>query len=452
MFLRKSFSTSLLIGIFISISIDCFTQVTGDPTLGKELFNTNCAACHALDSKVVGPALSGVTKRRPIEWLQKWIKNNEELRASGDEYANKIFLEYNKVEMNLFPNLTETDINNILAYTERPDEAKAPEVKKEDETSKQNAGVGLVPINIVIVGFVVVAFLLMFLLYKVTQLKSIVEGDLKSDSTNFKINPNLGLFDEEVESSSILTFYNKFRFLTAPALLIITLLSLFGLWNSLIGIGVDKGYQPEQPIYFSHKIHSGINKIDCQHCHTSAKYGKVSGIPSINVCMNCHKNIPEYKGEYIEEGKDREFYNSQLDILFKHAAWDKEKREYTGKPQQPIEWIRIHNMPDFVYFNHVGHVVAGEKTIKAAKGLGENEPVCLACHGSVPEMDEVYMANEFTMGWCINCHRETEVNMEIPYNKEYYSKLHDKLKEKYGADAKVTVDAIGGMECGKCHY
>ena len=174
----------------------------------------------------------------------------------------------------------------------------------------------------------------------------------------------------------------------------------------------------------------------------------MSEIPSVNVCMNCHKGIAEYKGKYIEEGKDRAFYTSQIKLVYEAAGWDEAKQTYTGKTK-PIEWVRIHNMPDFVYFNHSQHVVAGEQTIMKAKKV---DVVCKACHGQVQEMDKVQMANNFTMGWCIDCHRTTEVDMTNNYNKEYYQKLHEKLKKQYGGDVKMTVDAIGGLECGKCHY
>ncbi|MGV4547531.1 c-type cytochrome, partial [Ornithobacterium rhinotracheale] len=121
---------------------------------------------------------------------------------------------------------------------------------------------------------------------------------------------------------------------------------------------------------------------------------------------------------------------------------------YTGETK-PIEWVRVHNMPDFVHFNHAQHVVAGENAIKKAKNV---EQVCYACHGRVDEMNVVEMANDFTMGWCINCHRETQVDMDNGYNKAYYSELHEKLKKQYGDNATITVDAIGGLECAKCHY
>ena len=217
-----------------------------------------------------------------------------------------------------------------------------------------------------------------------------------------------------------------------------------------MNIDVNKGYQPNQPIYFSHKIHTGINKIDCQYCHSSAKYGKISGIPSANVCMNCHSSIDEYKGDYLEEGKNKAFYTSEIQKIYKAIGWDPNLRTYSNKTY-PIQWIRIHNMPDFVYFNHSQHVVIGEKAIKKKKNV---DIVCKACHGEIQEMDKVKMVNDFTMSWCINCHRTIEVDMSNKYYTEYFKYIHEKIKKQHESKAnlEITVDALGGIECAKCHY
>ncbi len=223
----------------------------------------------------------------------------------------------------------------------------------------------------------------------------------------------------------------------------------------MMGLGVDKGYRPEQPIYFSHKIHVGINNIDCQLCHSGAKYGKVSEIPSLNVCMNCHKNIQEYNGAYFEPGKDKKFYDDQINELFRYVGFDKATGVYTGKTEQ-IKWIRIHNMPDFVAFNHSMHVVAGEKAIieshNAANPNNQINVVCKACHGKIDTMNVVQMANDFTMQFCIDCHRRTKIDLTNGYNAHYFKALHDKLKKQKGENINLTVDKIGGIECGKCHY
>ena len=442
---RKHYKKVLLaVSLLLTTSASIYAQdLKGDAKKGEALFKTNCSACHALDKQMVGPALGGVVDRLKteqnlgVDWFQKWIRDNKALRASGDKYANEVFEKFNKVEMTAFPNLTDQDIADLLEYTTNPpkvepaaeDAANSPEAQKAAQEEKNQS-------RIILVSLVSIAGLLLWILFRLSQLVKLQRksGEI-SDLDATRIH-------------SLGEFYNKYQTLGKTVMGLLAVLALYGIWNWLMWVGVYKGYQPEQPIYFSHKIHAGENKIDCQLCHSSAKYGKVSEIPSVNVCMNCHKGIAEYKGKYIEEGKDRAFYTAEIKKIYEAAGWDEGSQSYTGKTK-PIEWVRIHNMPDFVYFNHSQHVVAGEQTIMKAKKV---DVVCKACHGQVQEMDKVQMANNFTMGWCIECHRTTEVDMTNGYNKEYYQKLHDKLKKQYGGETKMTVDAIGGLECGKCHY
>jgi cytochrome c2 len=442
---RKHYKKVLLaVSLLLTTSASIYAQdLKGDAKKGEALFKTNCSACHALDKQMVGPALGGVVDRLKteqnlgVDWFQKWIKDNKALRASGDKYANEVFEKFKKVEMTQFPSLSDQDVADILEYTTNPpkvepaaeDAANSPEAQKAAQEEKNQS-------IIILVSLVSIAGLLLWILFRLSQLVKLQRksGEI-SDLDATRIH-------------SLGEFYNKYQTLGKTVMGLLAVLALYGIWNWLMWVGVYKGYQPEQPIYFSHKIHAGENKIDCQLCHSSAKYGKVSEIPSVNVCMNCHKGIAEYKGKYIEEGKDRAFYTAEIKKIYEAAGWDEGSQSYTGKTK-PIEWVRIHNMPDFVYFNHSQHVVAGEQTIMKAKKV---DVVCKACHGQVQEMDKVQMANNFTMGWCIECHRTTEVDMTNGYNKEYYQKLHDKLKKQYGGETKMTVDAIGGLECGKCHY
>lgn len=450
---RKHYRQTLIaIGLLLSTSASIYGQ-DGDPKNGEKLFKANCTACHALDKQVIGPALKGVVARLETEqglgkdWLHKWIKNNKELRASGDKYANEVFEKFNKTEMQVFPNLTDKDIDDILAYTTNP---PAPEPAKTDAKDTANAGsANAAPqssttTNVVIISLLAIAGLLVWILIKLRQLVKLGQSEDLA-----------GLNETRVKSFS--EIYEKYHYIGKGLIAILALLAAYGVWNWIMWIGVYKGYKPEQPIYFSHKIHAGEQKIDCQLCHSSAKYGKVSEIPSMNVCMNCHRTISEYNAEhYMEPGKDKAFYDGEIQKIYAATGWDPEKQQYTGKTQ-PVEWTRIHNMPDFVYFNHAQHVVAGEQAI--INSFNKKNPnnkidvVCKACHGKIDTMNVVQMANDFTMGWCIECHRTTEVDMNNGYNKEYFKNLHDKLKKQYPKDGgKITVDAIGGLECGKCHY
>jgi len=451
---RKHYKKTLIaIGLLLSTSASIYGQ-DGDPKAGETLFKANCTACHALDKQVVGPALKGVVERLKSEqglekdWLHKWIKDNKALRASGDKYANEVFEKFNKTEMQVFPNLSDADIDNILAYTTNPpvEEPKKTATSEAGGTATDAAAApqDKTVTNIMIISLLAIAGLLVWILLKLRQLVKLGQSEELS-----------GLNEQRVKSFS--EIYAKYQMVGKGLLAILAILAAYGVWNWIMWIGVYKGYKPEQPIYFSHKIHAGENKIDCQLCHSSAKYGKVSEIPSMNVCMNCHRTISEYNAEhYMEPGKDKAFYDGEIQKIYAATGWDPAKQQYTGKTQ-PVEWTRIHNMPDFVYFNHSQHVVAGEKAI--INSFNKKNPdnkidvVCKACHGKIDTMNVVQMANDFTMGWCIECHRTTEIDMTNGYNKEYFKNLHDKLKKQYPQDGgKITVDAIGGLECGKCHY
>lgn len=449
---RKHYKRSLIaIGLLLSATASVHAQ-SGDPKNGEKLFKANCTACHALDKQMIGPALGGVVERLQTEqnlgedWLHKWIKDNKALRESGDKYAIEVYEKFNKVEMTAFPNLSDTDINDILAYTTNPpapepaaeaasDENTIAAIEKERKESANS--------KILLISLLAIAGLLLWLLLRLRQL--------------VKLNQTEEL--AELNATRVQSFgelYQKYNLVGKALLGLLAVFALYGVWNFLMGIGVYKGYKPEQPIYFSHKIHAGDNKIDCQMCHSSAKYGKVSEIPSVNVCMNCHRTISEYNGKYMEPGKDKAFYDGEIQKIYQAAGWDPATQSYTGKTQ-PIEWVRIHNMPDFVYFNHAQHVVAGEQSIISAHNKknpnDQIDVVCKACHGKVDTMNVVAMANDFTMGWCIDCHRTTEVDMSNGYNQAYFKNLHDKLKKQYPkSEGKITVDAIGGLECGKCHY
>jgi hypothetical protein len=204
----------------------------------------------------------------------------------------------------------------------------------------------------------------------------------------------------------------------------------------MIGVGVVEKYQPEQPIEFSHKIHAGDNSIDCDYCHSSARSSKTAGVPSVNICMNCHTMIR--KGTNTGESEIKKIHDAI-------------------ENNTPIEWVRVHQLPDLTYFNHSQHVSIG--------GLE-----CQQCHGNMQEktlgqvatMEELnsqeynmkdgikFKHPTLTMGWCIDCHRQKEIDMEA---NDYYTEMHDKIKnDSRYKNKKITPALIGGLECGKCHY
>ena len=412
--------------LFFSLLIFSFSSHSQDLDInkGKSLFNANCAACHKLNKNLIGPALAGVSEKYEKEWLYTWIKNSSAMIKSGDERAVAIWEEYNKAAMNAFPQLSNDDIDNILAYTDyKPEPVVAA-------TALSSGTVQLEPQSSLSQDLVLVA-LIIILLVLITMLY-LVNKTLRDIATRN------GIVVEEKQikpNTPIWKLFIRNQFLVFCSVVFFLLSSAYFAYGWLMQVGIDQGYMPIQPIHYSHKIHSGANQIDCQYCHSSARVSKHSGIPSLNVCMNCHENIAEYNGEEdLEKGYTKEFYTSEIKKLYKAVGWDEEKRIYTGDVE-PVKWVRIHNLPDFVYFNHSQHVnVAGIE--------------CQTCHGPVEEMEIAYQHSSLTMGWCINCHRESNIKVK---DNDYYTKIHEELSKKYGVE-KLTIAQMGGLECGKCHY
>ncbi len=411
-----------LVILLFSFTFSSFSQDV-DIAKGKSLFNANCAACHKLNKNLIGPALAGVSAKYEKDWLYTWIKNSSAMIKSGDERAVAIWEEYNKAAMNAFPQLSNMDIDNILAYTDYVPEPVA--VAATAVPSAQAPTSGSVSTDIVLAILILILCILLTMLFMVNKtLKAIaIKNGVKFEDSKplFKV--------------PIWKLFIKNQFLVFCSVVAFLLSSAYFAYGWMMQIGIDQGYMPVQPIHYSHKIHSGANQIDCQYCHSSVRSSKHSGIPSLNVCMNCHQNIAEYNGEEdLEKGYTKDFYTNEIKKLYKAVGWDEENRVYTGDTE-PVKWVRIHNLPDFVYFNHSQHVnVAGID--------------CKECHGPIEEMEIIYQHSSLTMGWCINCHRESDIKVN---SNEYYTKIHEELSKKYGVE-KLTVAQMGGLECGKCHY
>ena len=421
--LFKSLVSPLALNSFfvLLISLNISAQDV-DIAKGKSLYNANCASCHKLNKKLIGPALKGVSAKYDKEWLYAWIKNSAAMIKAGDEQAIAIYEEYNKVAMNAFPQLSNEDIDNILAYTDYVPEPVATSTTVSGAQS--STGEPSLANDIILGLLIVVLLVLVTMLYLVTKtLKSIAEKN------------GIKIDQPKSEPFSIWKAFIKNQFLIFSSVVILLLSSAYFAYGYMMQIGVDQGYMPVQPIHYSHKIHSGANQIECQYCHSSARVSKHSGIPSLNVCMNCHENIAEYNGEEdLEKGYTKEFYTNEIKKLYKAVGWNEETQSYTGDTE-PVKWVRIHNLPDFVYFNHAQHVsVAGVD--------------CNKCHGPVEEMEILYQYSSLTMGWCIDCHRDSNVKVK---DNEYYTKIHEELSKKYGVE-ELTIAQMGGLECGKCHY
>ena len=420
----KKYCTSISLPAFLLFTLfsltltqQAFSQAAELPTEeaaiaeGKTLFQNNCTVCHGVHEVVVGPALKNVYERRELPWLINFIKNSQKVISSGDEYAVNLYNEYGKAIMPSFDYFEDNQIKNILAYVKQETE-KGPEVEETTAVAADGAvaGGGGIPqeyLYLIIGGFVLVLVLILIVLAMiVTVLTKFVnnkEDVEKSDKEYVNQRFNLGQF---ARSNGFL-FFVVFLF---------TIIVVKNVVDGLYVVGVQQGYQPTQPIPFSHELHAGQYEIECQYCHTGVMISKSANIPSANICMNCHTAI---KTE-----------SKQIAKIYAAIDYDPETGEY-GDDIKPIEWVRVHNLPDLAYFNHAQHV-----------NVGQIE--CQTCHGPIEEMAVVKQWNTLTMGWCINCHRETKVQAK---GNDYYNEL---VKAHDGGELKV-VD-IGGLECSKCHY
>jgi len=416
--LQKAKKTILGLFAFVfAFSISTTTLIAQED--GEKLFKSYCASCHSPgENQLVGPGLAGVYDKYEKEWLYKWVKNSAALIASGDADAVAVFELYQETPMPAQP-VNDAQIDAILDYIKVYAETKPAVAEVATTGAGMEAGEeeGTSPY---VIGAIVILFLMVvIILRKVQHTMKVVEARVNGD----EIPEELTLM--EAIGQSIKT--NK----TVFALMGIVVLALFAKsgWDAAFDVGVYTGYEPEQPIKFSHKLHAGDNGIDCNYCHNSASYSKTAGIPSPNLCMNCHT--------YIQEGP--QYGKEEISKIYAALDFDPVTKTY-GPNQKPIKWIKVHNLPDHVYFNHSQHVSIGQIA-------------CQKCHGEVETFTVGKQNEELTMGWCINCHRETKVQMAgNGYYDEIHKRLPEELKEEYLEDGTITVSELGGIECGKCHY
>ena len=382
-----------------------------DPSIvknGENLFKGNCTVCHAIDEVIIGPALRDVHERQSEEWIYAFIKNSQKVIKSGDEYAVNLYNEYNKTLMTSF-DFSDEELNAILTYIKDESNKEVQVVVADSGQSLEEGANNSVSSDELYISLglnLLLLFIIIFVLFRFTNLskKYVLLKDSQSkgkllDEDDLEVVDNRFDFKKFIKS-------NKVVGITSFLFIAIFVKSCI---DGLYTVGIQQNYQPTQPIAFSHKVHAGQYEIDCNYCHTGVNISKSANIPSVNICMNCHNAINTDKPEIQK-------------IL---TAYEENR---------PIEWVRVHNLPDLAYFNHKQHVAVG--------GLD-----CATCHGPIEEMDVVYQYSELTMGWCINCHRETEVSSK---GNAYYKKL----VELHNSSSKkpMTVEDIGGLECSKCHY
>jgi mono/diheme cytochrome c family protein len=373
---------------------------------GKSLFDTNCKTCHRVHAKLVGPALAGVYERTPsIQWIKNFVHNSSAVIASGDAYAVNLYNEYNKTQMTAFTSLKDADIMNVLAYIKNEtDHPPAPPTANGGGGVQTTASQSTPYLNVILIGMVVILILLIVILgFLISALRRFLDQRTLTDDER-------DIVDSPITFASV-TSSRGFLFAVT---FVVAALGFKAIIAGLYSVGVQQGYAPKQPIAFSHKIHAGQYEIDCKYCHTGAMKGKSATIPTVNICMNCHNQI--------KAGTT----TGEVEIAKIVRAFNENK---------PIEWVRIHNLPDLAYFNHSQHVNVG--------GIE-----CQTCHGPIQEMDVVRQHSLLTMGWCIDCHRKTDIKNE---GNAYYDKLTE-LHNKAKGTSKMKVEDIGGLECAKCHY
>jgi len=199
-------------------------------------------------------------------------------------------------------------------------------------------------------------------------------------------------------------------------MLVVSIFIMIMIYQEAIALGLQKGYEPDQPVRFSHEVHCVQNGIDCLYCHMPARTGKSAGFPATGICMNCHAVILEgSRSGFFEISKLSDHHTNRI----------------------PVPWIRVSNLPDHVYFHHALHYVSG--------GVE-----CRECHGSLQESHRAGQETELSMGWCLDCHATRKSNS---FDGEYYRDQYMELrKEMQFPRDSVLVRDLGGWDCVQCHF
>jgi cytochrome c551/c552 len=408
---------------------------------GEALFKARCATCHQAHKDGTGPKLYEVRQK----WanggakegsLNQWVRNWQ-VAAANDPYAQQVSA-WAPTAMSLFPDLTDDQITAIFDYV---DATPLPGAGVADAGGAGAAVVFETKSNLDWIWYILAAVFVVIILSVGgvrRQLNSVTgEGD-----------------DQLTYIGEIRQWAWNNKGFVGVGTLVVVLSVVIGLFLKLYDIGVVEAYQPSQPIHFPHDIHAGKNGIDCKYCHNSVEKSKSAGIPTVNVCMNCHKQVQGNDDHQIEE----------ISHIYKAAGFSPDGGGVYSGETQNIVWNKVHALPDHVFFSHAQHVAVG--------GID-----CKQCHGDMTKQHElprivpVEELNQIdgnikltkptlTMGWCIECHGEKEIsNGPIANKGGYYDEIHKRLLDNdkslyssYLKDNKVTVKELGGWECAKCHY
>jgi len=434
--------STVVASVFTVITFLLPNQVLAD---GGGDFKAKCATCHQPHKNSTGPKLFQVRTKWATGGakegsIYQWV-NNWQTAVANDPYAADVS-KWSATAMSQFPDLSKEQINGIMDWIDmQPDPATAAATTTtgdpmggETMATEEEGSFSYI--------WLVVGVIFIIVILAVGG----VRRQLKLVTSDEELVEKL-TYGEELRAMAW-----KYRIWVGLGSLVLLLSILVTVMQGLGRINVVENYQPSQPIVFPHDRHAGVNGIDCKYCHNSVTKSKSAGIPSVNVCMNCHKQING-------EGKP---FADQIKKIYTAAGWDPTGAgKYTGKTS-PIVWNKVHVLPDHVYFNHSQHVVVG--------GVD-----CKQCHGDMKTMNEAVKVQPveelnkiegniklsrptLTMGWCIECHAAKDVPLGNG-KSAYYDEIHRRLKDndktlyrKYLKDGKVTVSELGGWECAKCHY
>jgi mono/diheme cytochrome c family protein len=383
--MRQKIFGVILISLTLFFTVQSFPQNQPPPEFAT------CAACHTVGKgKLIGPDLKGVNDRHDEAWLISFVKSSQTMIKNGDPAAVKLFEENNKIPM---PdnNLTDDQIKGILTYIKNYDQAAVTPTQSEKpaqiaEPAQEERSSLKMHKRIYGPGNTQATFIIFIILFLVSII------DLA------------------------FTRLIRAKFIHIVVLLVSVFVVGEIVYVEAKQLGRQQGYSPDQPVLFSHKIHATQNQINCLYCHSTAMNSKSAGFPGTGVCMNCH-NV-------VRKGK----VTGETEISKVIQSWN------SGKP---IEWVKVHNLPDHVWFSHAQHVNTGKRQ-------------CLECHGKVEEMDKIVQVESLGMGWCVSCHRTTQVQFkENPFYRDF---THFDEEIKSGNRSQVTVDDIGGNNCQLCHY
>ena len=454
-FLR--FSRRLFSIIFIFIGLNSIATAgifdEGDPEAGKKAFNANCASCHNIDgSAKAAPGLGGIEERwgSTEEMMIKWIQNPGAALKTGDPYITSLVETY-RGDYGLMSAqvVTEQQIKDILAYIQNPPTSAAAEggdasgkgyTTIVDERAPEGEG------NTMMIMILIVIFLIIIV-------------SLSNISRTLK---NVQNASEEQALLAEMSYAQRMRawmwkrrvFVGIMSFIVFCAVITFG-YIDLMGIGVYEAYEPEQPIYFNHAVHAQKHEIDCEYCHFTARKSRHASIPHAMLCMNCHKEVHE--GAITG--------TTEIAKIHEAVGFNTETNKYDLEPGDPIKWNKVHNLPDHVFFSHKQHVEVGGVDCKQCHG-----PVDKFISGRISPVEETNAQDlpgliqlskpTLTMGWCIECHKESKIDMS---KNGYYEEMHARMIEegndrgneewrKINEDNKITVKEMGGWECAKCHY